>query len=143
MEKRPEKGEYERGPLYKPTAREAALLLLCLIESRNEERDKPMTRVRLAEITLKRLWNREQLSARFLSEVGDWLLSAGWTLFFAGSTYAAVQTAAVANWPSVSSKRIQTEIDAVRWGGGKYDFSKFEHLFSRSRADQHDDDQDD
>lgn len=122
------------GRLYKPDGRESALLLLRLIESRDSEREKPMTRVRLAEITLKRLWNRKQLGDQFLADVCEWLLSAGWALFFAGSTYAAVQVSAVENWPAVSSKRIRTDIEAVRWA--KFDFSTLEHLFSRGDGDE-------
>ena len=96
-----------------------------------------MTRVRLAEITLKRLWNRERLTEQFLSDVSEWLLSAGWAFLFAGSTYAAVQTSAVENWPAISSKRIKTQIKAVR--EGKFDFNELEDLFHRASDDQHHD----
>jgi len=116
--------------LQKPIPREAALLFLRLIEAADEDREKPMTRVRLAEITLKRLWNRERLGEPFLGEVSEWLLTAGWALIFAGSTYAAVQVDAVENWPAVSSKRISDEIEAA--AAGRYDFSKLEHLFRRA-----------
>ena len=99
-----------------------------------------MTRVRLAEITLKRLWNRERLTEQFLSDVSEWLLSAGWAFLFAGSTYAAVQTSAVENWPAISSKRIKTQIKAVR--EGKFDFNELEDLFHRASDDQHHDEDD-
>jgi hypothetical protein len=122
--------------LYKPDARESALLLLHLIESRDAGREKPTTRVRLAEVTLKRLWNRKRLDEGFLSEVSEWLLSAGWALLFAGSTFAAVQTSAVENWPAISSKRIRSEIEAVQQG--TFDFKTLEHLFRRA-SDDHDD----
>ena len=46
---------------YKPSPRECALLLLRLIEVRGETRSGRMTRLRLAEATLKDLWNREIL----------------------------------------------------------------------------------
>jgi hypothetical protein len=112
--------------LYKPNARECALLLLGLIERRDSGREKPMTRVRLAEITLKRLWNRERLTEQFLSDVSDWLLTAGWALFFAGTTYAAVQIGAVENWPAISSKRMSDELRRVV--RGQFDFDSLEHL---------------
>jgi hypothetical protein len=115
------------GGFHKPTPREAAMLFLRLIEAADEEREKPLTRVRLAEITLKRLWNRERLSEQFIADLSEWLLGAGWALIFAGSTYAAVRVDAVENWPAVSSKRIIDEIEAA--AAGRYDFGKLEHLF--------------
>jgi len=137
MKKNAEKVFRADGCLTKPNGRQAALLLLRLVEAKDKERERskpdrarPMTRVRLAEITLKRLWNRQYLSQHFLDEVSDWLLSGGWALFFAGSTYAAVQIAAVENWPLVSSKRIKTEIEAVH--SGKFNFDDLEHLFHRA-----------
>ena len=95
-------------------------------------RERPMTRVRLAEITLKRLWNRQRLSEQFLAEVSEWLLSAGWALIFAGSTHAAVRIDAVENWPAVSSKLILDEVKAAANGRG--DFKKLEYLFQRAAA---------
>jgi hypothetical protein len=121
-----------RIKMYKPNGREAALLLLRLIETRDDEREKPMTRVRLAEITLKRLWNRELLTEQFLSDVSEWLLSAGWALFFAGTTYAAVQIGAVENWPAISSKRMSDDLRKVH--RGEFDFDLLEHLLIGSEA---------
>jgi hypothetical protein len=134
--KKPSSSFPSAGRFYKPDERESALLLLRLIEVRDAEREKPMTRVRLAEVTLKRLWNRERLSEQFLSEVSEWLLSAGWAFLFAGTTYAAVQTGAVENWPAISSKRIRAEIEAVR--NGEFDFNTLDHLFRRASDTQHD-----
>jgi hypothetical protein len=124
--------------LYKPNEREAALLLLRLIETRDDGREKSMTRVRLAEITLKRLWNRELLTEQFLSDVSEWLLSAGWALFFAGTTYAAVQISAVENWPAVSSKRMREDVRRVQ--RGEFDFDSLEHLLIGSESSREGDD---
>jgi hypothetical protein len=123
--------------LYKPNDRECALLLLGLIERGDSGREKPMTRVRLAEITLKRLWNRERLTEQFLSEVSDWLLTAGWALFFAGTTYAAVQIGAVENWPALSSKRMSEELRRVV--RGQFDFNSLEHLLIASEFARYED----
>ncbi len=125
--------------MYKPDGRQSALLLLRLVESKDAGRERPLTRIRLAEITLQRLWNRKRLSEQFLAEVSDWLLSAGWALFFAGSTYAAVKTTAVGNWPTISSKRIRTEIDAVQ--KGEFDFDELDHLFLGTGNSRHDDEE--
>ena len=120
---------------YKPTGREAALLLLRLIEAKDKDSDadRPRTRARLAEITLKRLWNRNRLEEQFLAEVSEWLLTAGWALLFAGSTYGAVRTSVVENWSPISSKRIQGELDAV--AAGQFDFTKLERLLDGPRED--------
>ena len=72
--------------MYKPNAREATLILLRAIEERGERRGSELTRARLSQVTLKRLWNRENLSNSWLAEVDDWLLSADWTLLRAGTT---------------------------------------------------------
>jgi hypothetical protein len=124
--------------LYKPNEREAALLLLRLIETRDDGREKSMTRVRLAEITLKRLWNRGRLTEQFLSDVSEWLLSACWALFFAGTTYAAVQISAVENWPAVSSKRMREDVRRVQ--RGEFDFDSLEHLLIGSESSREGDD---
>jgi hypothetical protein len=122
----------EKLNIYKPTARECALLLLRLVEEREQRRKQKMTRVRLAEMTLKHLWNRERLTEQFLREVEEWLLTAGWALVYAGSTFGAVKIEAVENWPRVSSKRIADEIDEVV--GGKFKFAGLEHFLATERT---------
>jgi hypothetical protein len=112
--------------VYKPDGREAAMLLLRAIEERGERRGKPMTRARLSRVTLKRLWNREQLTEQWLDEVNEWLLSAGWTLVSAGRTFGAVKTDIVENWPRIASKYLADVIDDVK--RGSFDFSRLEHL---------------
>jgi hypothetical protein len=59
-------------------------------------------------------------------EVVEWLSGAGVTLFFAGSTYAAVKTSMVESWPRVTSKRISADVKAV--AQGTFDFSRLEPL---------------
>jgi hypothetical protein len=101
---------------YQPDALECSILLLLLVGP--EER----TRARLAEITLKRLWNRRRLRDEFLREVQDWLFRAGWALFYAGSTFAIVKTKAVEGWPRVTSKDLRAELAKV--ARGEFDFSR-------------------
>src|SRR5215210_6406874 len=114
--------------LYKPTARECALLLLRLIQVKEQERGREVTRLRVAEISLRRLWGRRRISPEFAEEVAEWLSSAGVTLFFAGSTYAVVKTSVVESWPRVTSKRISADVRAV--AQGTFDFSRLEHLLA-------------
>ena len=92
-----------------------------------------MTRAQIAEVTLKTLWNRQRLSEQFLDEVREWLLSAGWALFYAGSIFGAVKIEAVKNWPSVAAWRIKPILAQVTKGG--YDFGKLEDLFPRADDD--------
>jgi hypothetical protein len=110
------------------TPRDSAILLLLLVRTKNEDNGKDLTRVRLAEITLKRLWGRHRLPAEFLREVEDWLFRAGWAFFYAGTTYAAVKTSAVEGWPRVSSKHLSDELEEV--SKGKFDFDRHLGLLS-------------
>jgi hypothetical protein len=118
--------------MYKPDSRQAALLLLHAIDERGLRRGKEMTRARLSRITLKRLWNREDLSERWLADVNEWLLSAGWTLLYAGTTFGAVRSSVVENWPRVASKRSEGVLDQVRRGG--FNFSKLDPLLQKKAS---------
>jgi hypothetical protein len=112
--------------LYKPTARECALLLLRLIEVKEKERQREVSRLRIAEISLKRLWGRRRISLEFAEEVAEWLSGADLTLFFAGTTYAVVKTSVVESWPRTTSRRLS--VDLLEVARGAYDFSKLERL---------------
>jgi hypothetical protein len=111
--------------MYKPTGREAALLLRLALKERGDRRGKEMTRARLSRVTLKALWNRENLTEQWLAEVNEWLLSAGWTLFHAGTTFAVVKTSVVENWPRVASKHLALQIEETK--RGEFDFAQLEH----------------
>jgi hypothetical protein len=106
---------------YEPDAMECAILLLLLVGP--EER----TRARLAEITLKRLWNRRRLRDEFLREVQDWLFRAGWALFYAGTTFGIVKTKAAEGWPRVTSKELGAELEKV--ARGQFDFGRHYNFF--------------
>lgn len=114
--------------------RECMLLFLRLIQERETRRRTQMTRAQIAEVTLKKLWGRERLTADFLEDVQEWLLTAGWTLFYAGPIYGAVKIEAVKNWPSVAAKRIGSELAEVALE--QYDFDRLESLLvNRSNAE--------
>jgi hypothetical protein len=87
---------------------------------------RTVSRARLTEITIRRLWRRTRVPEGFLLEVQEFLLSAGWALFWAGSSYAIIRVAAVEGWPRISSKRI--EDDLQRLARGRFDFDGIEHL---------------
>ena len=117
---------------YKPIPLEAALLTLGLVEAKDKERKKaggePMTRFRLSETTLKRLWLRKRLERDFMVQVEEWLLEAGWALFFAGSTYAMIKVASVEGWTNLTSKQIKDELEKV--SRDKFDFGTLRHLLA-------------
>ena len=106
----------------RPTARECAILLVRLIYAKQTEADKQVTRTRLSEATLRKLWCRSRLTTEFVHEVQEWLFMAGWVLFFAGTTYAMINVRVVDAWMRISSKRMAEDIAEVQRGG----------LFSRS-----------
>jgi hypothetical protein len=119
-----------------PNAQECAILLLHMIEMRGGV-SQPVTRVRLSELTLKRLWSRNRLSSEFLEEVQEWLARGGWSLFFAQNTFAAIRTSAVQNWVRVSSKLIADDLGLVE--KGEFDFQNYVHLISSENGVANDD----
>ena len=66
---------------------------------------------------------------RFLLKVQEFLLKAGWALFWAGSSYAIIRISSVEGWQRISSKRI--EEDLRRIARGHFDFDEFEDLLRR------------
>lgn len=111
---------------------ECSLLLLRLIALKGDE-SGGVTRVRLSELTLKRLWGRERLSREFLEEVQEWLSRGGWTIFYARTTFAAVKTSAVLGWSRLSSKRMTDDLKKVR--DGKFDFAGLYNLLKDEDED--------
>ena len=123
--------------LYKPSERECALPLLELIRSKEQEMGKEMTRLRIAEISLRRLWVRRRITPDLVEGVSEWLSGAGITLFDAGTTYAVVRTDVVEGWPRVASKRLNTILLDV--GKGTFDFSTLQHLLAAPRREDSED----
>jgi hypothetical protein len=114
--------------LFQPSARQAALLVLYLLEFGGIDR-RPVSRARLTEITIRRLWRRTRVPEGFLLEVQEFLLEAGWALFWAGSSYAIIRISAIEGWQRISSKRI--EEDLRRLARGHFDFDELEDLLRR------------
>jgi hypothetical protein len=114
------------------SAQECAIVLLRLIELRNQDAAST-TRVRISELTLRRLWGRHRLDRDFLDEIQEWLFRGGWTLFFAGTTYAAIKTSAVLNWSRLSSNRLLDDLgtEDVRFiQNGGFDFTMHARLLA-------------
>lgn len=111
--------------LFRPSARQAALLVLHLLDAGGVDR-RPVSRARLTEITIRRLWRRTRVPEGFLLEVQEFLLSAGWALFWAGSSYAIIRVSAIEGWQRISSKRIEDDLERI--SRGRFDFEEIEHL---------------
>jgi len=121
---------------YQPTPRECAMLLLRLVEAKQTEAGKDVTRTRLSEAALRKLWCRSRITTKFVHEVQEWLFMAGWVLFFAGSTYAVISVRVVDAWMRISSKRLAIEIADVQ--RGSFDFAGLEHLLLRTEESAED-----
>jgi hypothetical protein len=113
---------------YMLDAKGSALLLLRLIESKETESGRTLSRFRVAEISLRRIWGRQRITPEFVGDVNEWLARAGRTLFFAGNSYAVILTSAVDSWSRLSSKRIAREIEEAL--AGAYDFAALEQLLT-------------
>jgi hypothetical protein len=111
----------------RPDERQCAMLIVHLLATRQQEvgGKREVTRARLSEITLQRLFRRQRISVEFLAEVQEWLFRVGWILFFAGTTYAVVKMNVVDGWGRISSKRIK---DLEKVGRGEFDYDSLEHL---------------
>jgi hypothetical protein len=107
------------------------LVLLRLLEMRNEE-TSGVSRVRLSELTLRRLWGRNRISEELLAEIQEWLWRGGWSLFYAQTTYAAVRTSAVLSWTRLSSKRMAEDLHKIQ--DGTFDFEPHFHLLTREES---------
>ena len=112
--------------LYKPTARECALLLAHLLLLKGESRTRTVSQARLSQLTLRRLWIRSEITDILIREVNEWLSHAGWVIFSTGTAYAAVRLDKVETWGRTSSKRLATELADVALG--RFNFSPLEEL---------------
>ena len=129
------KGDTEKVErAYQPTPRECAMLVVHLIETKDEETkttqktEKKVTRARLSENTLRRLWCRSHLTPSFLVEVQEWLIRAGWVLFFARSSYAIIKADHVDSWMRISTKRIADDLKKVSRGMFEVEFAELERV---------------
>jgi hypothetical protein len=128
--------------MFQPDARQAAMMVLRLLDAKTAE-GRSVSRARLTELTIRRLWGRTRVQEAFLLDVQEILLNAGWALFWAGSSYAVIRLSAIEGWPRISSKRIEFDLDrlardrrhAVRF------FDEIEHLLlaEPNRRDEEED----
>lgn len=127
---------------YQPTPRECAMLVVHLIEAKDLEtkkNEKKVTRARLSENSLRRLWSRSHLTSSFLVEVQEWLFRAGWMLFFAGSSYAIIKAELVDGWMRISTNRIKDDLRKVSRGKFELEFTKLERVLIPQETSLQDD----
>lgn len=112
----------------RPDGRQCAMLIVHLLHEKQQDLsgNREVSRARLSEITIRRLFNRRRISPEFLADVQEWLFRVGWILFFAGTTYAVVKMKVVDGWGRISSKRIRLDLERV--ATGEFDFDSLEHL---------------
>jgi hypothetical protein len=113
---------------HQPSARECALLVLRLLQAREEElKDRELSRARISQSTLRTLCGRSQISNDLLLGIQEFLLVSGWCLFCAGPThFGLIKRSAVEGWARISSGRIGNELTDV--SRGQYDFGQLEPL---------------
>jgi hypothetical protein len=115
------------GRYHQPNARECALLILRLLQAREDEVGREVSRVRISQSTLRTLCGRSQIGDDLLLQVQEFLLVAGWCLFCIGPThFGIIKRKAVEGWPRISSGRIRSELSDV--SRGQYDFERLEPL---------------
>lgn len=124
-------GGIVKGRATRPNERQCAMLIAHLLATK-QQMGREVTRARLSEITLQRLFGRQRISPDFLLEVQEWLFRVGWVLFFAGTTYAVVKLEVIDGWGRISSKRIGKDLENV--GKGEFDFDSLEHLLLGSES---------
>ena len=113
------------------TDRQCALMILRSLQERGDRRKdgKALTRARFSKLTLKRLCQRQTITQAWIDRVNEPLMTAGWVLIDAGTTYGAVKVNVVENWPRAISKNLRTELDQVK--NGTFDFDRHEKLLSK------------
>ena len=110
-------------------SRDAAIILLRALQQRGERRGKQLTRARVSSVSLRMLWNRETLLREWLDQVNEWLLTAGWLLVDAGSTYAVVRTSVIENWPRIAHRHLEPELKKIAMG--TFDFEVLGDLLDK------------
>jgi hypothetical protein len=111
---------------YMAEPKECALLLLRLLQAKEREIGRPLSRFCVSSLSLERMWGRRRITPELAEAVGEWLFRAGRVFFFTGDSYGVILTSAVDGWARLSSKRLEAEINEVL--AGQYDFTTLEHL---------------
>lgn len=121
-------------------ASETAIYLRLIAASKQREREakgaeKPLTRFRVSRKTLLALCGRSNLPDWFLADLQEHLLAAGWSLFFAGQSYAMIRSDLVMGWVRLGSGRVEQELKEA--SEGAFDFAAQDRLLAAYESEQH------
>lgn len=101
---------------YRLSAAEVAILTLFLIKEYYREKEKPGTRARVSQQTLRIIAARKRLRSAFIDEWTDELAALGWSAFPVGDNFAIIRSEATEGWPRIGSKRIRDTLLRVHRG---------------------------
>jgi hypothetical protein len=117
-----------------PNPLQCALLLLALVEAKQDEVRTEITRLRLSQLTLTKLWGRQRLGRELVDEIKEWLHRAGWVLFEAGRMFAMIKIDRVESWPRLTSKHMAGDLSAVF--RSEYEYERLYKLVTRVQAEE-------
>jgi hypothetical protein len=115
--------------MHKLSALHCAMMILLSLDERGVRRKKVLTRARYTESSLKLIGLRETITREWIDAVNEELISAGWVLINAGTTYAVVKVNVVENWPRIVSKHLGSQLDQVKQG--TFQFQTLERLLKK------------
>lgn len=97
------------------SGRQAAHMLLLLIQGYAHERDKDVSRLRISKASIIRLALRQNWSDKLERGMGAELAEWGWTIFPLGvNEFGLVKTVPARKWLKLGSKRLTAERRALR-----------------------------
>lgn len=104
-------------PSMRLSTTEAALVTAYLIRKYEDERGKPITRLRLSKSSLRRLALRHRLREAFVQDWQDELASGwGWIVSDHGDEFGLVRSEVISGWVRIGTKRIASERQKLRRG---------------------------
>lgn len=101
---------------YRPTAAEAALLVVYLQDAYDAEKGRQTTRFRVSSETLRRVCGRHALRGSFVEDFENEIADLGWSPFWVGNNLALIRTDTIDGWPRIASKRIAGTLRRVEKG---------------------------
>jgi hypothetical protein len=118
------------------------VLVLRVMQAREQETNREVSRARISQSTIRRLCGRSQIGGDFLVEIQEILLAAGWCFFLVGPSYfAIIKVKSVEGWGRISSKRIADELKSVP--RGQFNFENLEPLLLAERNPAEEEEKDD
>lgn len=94
--------------------KEAALLVLFLIKSYDDEKERTTTRARISTKTLRRISFRARLRDSFIDDWTDALAELGWGAFQFDDHFALVQLSSVDGWPRIAATRLKDTLQRLK-----------------------------